>query len=207
MQIIPFNIHTVDLRVIKSKIGNVVPVVDIAKAIDYDYNSLKGMLQRSEELFTESLVSVTVTSHFDQKLKDGSIQHRKQKFEVKALNSYGIFGLLMKLDYTRIQSEEKKQAVIRFQKWAMHTLVKASDNPKREAHRSVDRTRGIYIDADPKLPTGAQSITSHKAAKILGISIRTLQTWVKRGLITRYYGCHFVETEVRYIAGSYKKRR
>lgn len=146
MQIIPFTTQVVDIRVVDSKIGQVVPVVDIARAIDYDYNSLKGMLERNSELFEGTLVSVTLTV-----VQDNRGTEQRRNLEVKALNSYGVFGILMKLDYNRVKSEEKKQAVIRFQRWAMQVL---GNEVKKEQYRSTGKeiTYTKHVDKLPILP-------------------------------------------------------
>ncbi|OYT15208.1 MAG: hypothetical protein B7C24_14315 [Bacteroidetes bacterium 4572_77] len=60
MQIIPFTTRQTKVRVVNSKIGKVVPIVDIAKAIDYDAKALKQMLERNSEVFEGTVRVVTV---------------------------------------------------------------------------------------------------------------------------------------------------
>ena len=205
MKVIPFTTHSVDLRIVDSKIGKVIPIVDIAKAIDYDVKALKQMIERNSELFEGSLVPVTTLSHFEQKLKNGAVQQRSQKFEVKALNSYGVYGLLMKLDYNRIQDEDKKKAVLRFQRWAMEILashdIKTSKPTKRAAKRKIIKVihKG-YIDRDPIAPESMELIKYDAAAEMIGISTKTLQRYVNKGLIQRYRGSNFNLEDIKIIA-------
>ncbi len=124
-ELTPFFTQSIDLRVINSPIGKVIPVVDIAKAINYRSDKLTELINRNSELFKDLLYTVTGGSKFQRKFKSGVIDERNQNFQVKALNVHGVVGLLMKLDYNRIQSENKKQLVISFQKWAINTLANA----------------------------------------------------------------------------------
>ncbi len=189
MQVVPFVTETRDVRVIESNIGRVMPIVDIAKALDYDYNSLKGVLKRNSELFEGTMVGVTLTNEINQTSKYGEEYTRTRDFEVKALNSYGVFGLLMKLDYNRVQSEEKKQNVIRFQKWAMQVLGDVASGKKatvRKLTRTNRKTYNNVIDTLPEMPEGLNTYNKREAAEKLGVSERTIYRNVIKGLIPAY---------------------
>lgn len=184
MQIVPFVTETRDIRVIDSKIGKVMPIVDIAKALDYDYNSLKGVLKRNSELFEGTVVPVTLTT-----VQDNRGTEQVRDYEVKALNSYGVFGLLMKLDYNRVQSEEKKQSVIRFQKWALQVLGDVASGKKatvKRLTRTNIKTYNNVIDTLPEMPEGFKTYNKKEAAEKLEVSERTVYRNVIKGLMPGY---------------------
>ncbi|ACV64428.1 hypothetical protein Dtox_3720 [Desulfofarcimen acetoxidans DSM 771] len=50
------------------------------------------------------------------------------------LNRDGVIGLLMKMDFSRIRDESKRQTIVDFQVWAIETLgrIMDSDIPQQE---------------------------------------------------------------------------
>lgn len=101
-----------EVRIIKqSPKEAMIPLNDIADAINYDRQSLRDLLKRNNELF-ESYKGSSII------LTPGGPQ------EVICLNRDGVIGLLMKLDYNRIKDELRRKTIIEFQRWAIDTLSK-----------------------------------------------------------------------------------
>ncbi len=184
MQVVPFVTETRDVRVIESNIGRVMPIVDIAKAIDYPRNKIVELLERNSELFEGTVGTVTVTT-----VQDNRGTEQVRDYEVKALNSYGVFGLLMKLDYNRVQSEEKKQNVIRFQKWAMQVLGDVASGKKATVRKPNKSKLGVYNRIVGSLTEISESVPRYnkkEAIKELGISSRTMDRYIDKGYIPAY---------------------
>ena len=169
-KIIPFTVRSIELRVISSPIGKVIPIVDIAKAIDYERNKVVELLDRNSELFEGTVSTVTVPT-----VQDNRGTEQTRDYDVKALNVYGVMMLLAKLDYTRIKDPQKRDAVLRFQKWAMLTLGNAA------------KRNSSYQDilAAPFVKSELGGFLSLKeAAAYLGVSTRTIRRHIHKGLIT-----------------------
>ncbi len=183
LQIMPFATQTVDVRVVNSQIGPVAPVVDIAKAIGYERGKLHEILDRYPEQFEGTVVPVTVTSVFSQTSSKGKEFTRESDQEVRALNAYGVVGLLMKLDYNRIKDARKKALVLRFQRWAMRVLGEQlkMNNQKRTAMR-YER----HIDSVPPAPEGVITMTVQQAAKELGITETGIKKRIRSGSMYAY---------------------
>lgn len=184
MQIVPFTTKQTEVRVISSKIGKVVPIVDVAKAIEYEANKVRELIERNAEMFEGSVSTVTVSSHFEQRLKNGISQKRSQKFKVQALNHYGVVGLLMKLDYNRIQDEDKKAAVLRFQRWAMEVLGNKIQDTKRSYIGQFGRGSAFF--STPKVPDNAIWLDTKAVAKQLGKNKRTVLRYIHSGKLQAY---------------------
>lgn len=182
--LVTFSTESVELRVVESPIGKVVPVVDIAKAIGYGQINLDRILGNNSELFSETLIAVTATSVFEQKSSKNTNYERSQEFEVKALNSYGVVGLLMKLDYNRIKDEKKKQLVLGFQKWAMQVLGDALGAKYRFKYGKNSLRRDVWLL--PSLPKNEPFIKAREAANALAITKRTLQYRMLKGKVEGY---------------------
>ncbi len=182
-EIMPFATHTVDVRVVQSPIGAVTPVVDIARAIGYESWKLTEILDRYPEQFEETVATVTVGSVFEQKSAKGKVYQRQQDVEVPALNAYGVVGLLMKLDYSRIQDEDKRASVLRFQRWAMKVL---GDHLTGKPVSAMPRVGSRRIDGFEILPDGVEAITTTEAGEMLGIDRASVQKRIERGVIKAY---------------------
>jgi len=119
-----------------------IPINDIADGIDYDRSTLRQLYQRNKKLLIEFSGKVMIPS------KDGGTQPHV------CLTREGVIGILMKLDYNRIKSAEKKERIVKFQQWAikkvnseMQVQVKL---PVHEAPRpsgAVTDTMHQYMDA------------------------------------------------------------
>jgi hypothetical protein len=96
---------------VNNEISNEVlmPLPDIAKALDYDKKALRDILKRNKEIF-ESWKVVT------------TLQVDGQGRKTTCLNRDGVTGLLMKLSTGRIKNQTKKQMIVNFQRWAIRTI-------------------------------------------------------------------------------------
>jgi hypothetical protein len=87
------------------------PVPAIATGIGYDRSGLTKILNRNKELFSglKGMV-VMATTGGDQ--------------DTLCLNHDGVIGLIMKLDVHRIKNADKRDRVLKFQRWAVEVLGK-----------------------------------------------------------------------------------
>jgi hypothetical protein len=95
-----------------------VPLPDIARALDYDKKALWQIIDRNSEFFATCVVVTTIPS-------EGGSQ------KTICLNRDGVVGLLMKLATGRIKDPIKRQMIVGFQRWAIRTISEI--------------TQGIYI--------------------------------------------------------------
>ncbi|MDF9412955.1 hypothetical protein E1B06_14815 [Brevibacillus laterosporus] len=98
----------------KSSKEAMIPINDIADAIDYERSTLHKLLKRNEEVLGRFKGMVITPT-------PGGPQ------EILSLNRDGVLGLLMKLDYHRINDEYKRQTIIDFQIWSIETLGRVLD--------------------------------------------------------------------------------
>jgi len=101
-----------------------VPLPDIAGALDYDKMALWRIVDRNSEIFDQGIVVTTIPSA-------GGPQ------KTICLNRDGVVGLLMKLATGRIKDPAKKQMVVSFQRWAIRTISEVLEGICR-AQRAVD---------------------------------------------------------------------
>jgi hypothetical protein len=115
-----------------------IPINDIADGIDYDRSTLRQLYQRNKKLLIEFSGKVMIPS------KDGGTQPHL------CLTREGVIGILMKLDYNRIKSAEKKERIVKFQQWAIKKVNEEMQvQPKPPAQ-------------EPPRPSGAVTDTMHK---------------------------------------------
>jgi len=192
METLEFARDVVEVRVVDSEIGRVIPIVDIARAIDYPGQKLTDFISRNEELFEGTVVTITVTT-----VQDNRGTEQIRDYQAKALNHYGVFGILMKLDYNRIQDEHKKQQIIRFQKWAMRMLA--------DTYKELRRVDSIFNIKYDYLPDRSEAISSEdmiskaEASDILQKSHRTLYRLVRSRKIRRV-GDKYSRSDCEYVA-------
>ncbi|TEB10017.1 BRO family protein [Pelotomaculum propionicicum] len=86
-----------------------VPLPDIARALDYGKEVLWRVIDRNKKVFEEGIVVTTLPS-------EGGPQ------KTTCLTRDGVVGLLMKLATNRIKDLEKRQLVVNFQRWAIRTI-------------------------------------------------------------------------------------
>lgn len=101
--------NNIIMKLYKTEKGYVIPIVDIARVLKIDRQSIHDLINRNKELFESFIVSVILTSP-----KSGN--------ENTCLTKDGVIGLLMKISYTRLP-EEKQKLVLDFQKWAIEKLT------------------------------------------------------------------------------------
>lgn len=107
--------HDIPVRIARNgQREAMVPIRDIAKALNYDRQSLHDLINRNSELFNEYRRDSVTLSHDD-------------PFRHTCLTRDGVIALIVKLDYLRIKNPAKKQRIIEFQRWAAETLGKVMD--------------------------------------------------------------------------------
>lgn len=181
LDLVSFAIETSPVRVIQTDVGRAIPIVDIARAVDYPPNKMKEMVDRNEAQFDGMMGTVTVPTYAEQRSRDGGTHTMSRDVELRVLNVYGVVGLLMKLDSNRIQDESKRERVLRFQRWAMKVLGGFLMG------RPVNgKEPGKLLRDLPLLPPGIPWLSSFEAAIPLGMSYRTVRRWIKRGRIRAY---------------------
>ena len=98
-----------------------VPLNDIADALEYDRSVLHRLFKRNEMVLGRfSSMTIMVTEAGAR--------------ETLCLTRDGLNGLLMKLDFNRIRDEVKRQSIVGFQVWAIETLshILDADIPQQE---------------------------------------------------------------------------
>jgi prophage antirepressor-like protein len=123
--ILTAHFQEIPIRIVQREKDRMIPLVDIARALDYDRGSLTHMLKKHEALFEGMKGVVLMTT-------PGGMQ------KSICLTRDGVIGLLMKMDYQRAKSPDLAERLIKFQKWAITTLGKVIDGapvaPQHEAH-------------------------------------------------------------------------
>jgi hypothetical protein len=121
-QLIPFGSQQVQVNEaeINGKIQRVVTLKEIGLAIGAEVQFVRNVIARNSELFT-GLKGYIVTS------TPGGEQR------VTALTRDGVIALIVKISTGRL-SEEKRQAVIQFQRWAIETLGEVMDGTYKDAY-------------------------------------------------------------------------
>lgn len=151
------------MRIVRRSNEFMIPLNDIADAIEYDRKSLRNIIDRNNEVFKHFKGRVIMTS-------PGGSQ------ETICLSRDGVLGLLMKLDYHRIKDETKKQLIIDFQVWAIETLGQVIDNhanspkfePWVEAAEQHIRFAKILAESTGIKPGIAYATAIHEAEKEIG---------------------------------------
>jgi len=117
----------------------------------------------------------------------------------------------MKLDYNRVQSEEKKQMVLRFQKWAIRVL---GDSYKKEERKRETRALRYEktIEKMELLPFDYQGKTysMEEFSVLVNRSNHIVRREIKLGNLHPYkevngYGYHYVFTDEN--VEEFEKRR
>jgi hypothetical protein len=151
------------IRIVRRSKEVMVPLNDIADAIEYDRKSLRNIIDRNNEVFKHFKGRVIMTS-------PGGSQ------ETICLSRDGVLGLLMKLDYHRIKDETKKQLIIDFQVWAIETLGQVIDGnitetklePWVEAAEQHIRFAKILAESTGIKPGIAYAAAINEAEKEIG---------------------------------------
>ena len=104
--------YDIPVRVVHHEGTPMIPLVDIAMALNYDRGNMTRLLKRNAELFEpyKGLVQMTTP---------GGIQ------ELVCLSEEGVVGLLMKMDYSRVKDKTFRTKVLDFQRWAVRVLKTA----------------------------------------------------------------------------------
>ena len=100
----------ITIRIARSGELPAIPINDIADGIEYDRSALRKLYSRNKEMLKEFAGSVRMPS------PRGGAQLNT------CLTREGVIGILMKLDYKRIKSPEKKERIVKFQQWAIRAI-------------------------------------------------------------------------------------
>src|SRR5574343_1341735 len=106
--------YDIPVRIVHHEGTPMIPLVDIAAALNYDRGNMTKLLKRNAELFEPYKGMVKSTT-------PGGIQ------ELVCLSEEGVVGLLMKMDYSRVKDKTFRAKVLDFQKWAV-TVLKTAMN-------------------------------------------------------------------------------
>jgi len=90
-----------------------IPVVDIANAVQMDRGNMSKLLKRNERLFDEYKGVVDITT-------PGGVQ------SLVCLTRDGVMGLLFKVDAIRSKDPEIQERIVEFQRWATQVLARES---------------------------------------------------------------------------------
>jgi transposase len=119
LNMVPMLFGETSVRIIQTPEGLVViPIVDIADAIEYSRQGLHQIVRRNEDVFQGWLVNVTLTSSGPKNWK---------RTDATALTKEAIIAVLIKAVPSRVKNPEKREKIIKFQRWAIETLTAVLD--------------------------------------------------------------------------------
>lgn len=117
----------IPVRIIKTESDEVIiPLIDIAKGVDYDSSGITRLYDRNSELLKDYAQTVVMTSG-DQVAPTKHICVTKD----------GVIGILMKMDYIRIKNEDKRKRIVAFQKWAVDTITKIMKGEPKTSNGTI----------------------------------------------------------------------
>lgn len=97
------------VRIVRQGKKAMIPVNDIADALEYSREVLRRLVNRNIEVLRPFVGKTVMVS-------PGGVQ------ETLCADRDGVIGILMKLDYNRVKDPEKRQMIIEFQHWAIRKL-------------------------------------------------------------------------------------
>jgi len=154
----------------------VIPIVDMAKAIDYNPRFLNRIIKRHPRFFERYLGTIMVP-----KSTGG-------RPAVQALSRDGVLALLLKVSPERVKDPDKADRILKFQWWAVETLSAVLQGKKVFPCREYLRTGKLLVkDVDAVkalalLPKNRRG----KAAKVQaladaeGVSTPTVYRYIRR---------------------------
>ncbi len=181
MEKIPFGSYYVDLRVIKTEIGKVVPIIDISLALDLNFHELENIVNEDIRLYEGLIIEADI-----------ELIHKR------ALNNYGIVRLLTRLQFSYKISTDKEYVMKRLQEWTVRHL-----GLPPEEKSEVKNTQLLYI---PDTMNKNDFMKPEEAAKVLGKSLSTIYRKIKSGKLKGYKsqsGFVLSREEMNRIASSY----
>ena len=108
--------HEIPVRIVQGENCPMIPLVDVAKGLGYNTQTITRLYERNEELLKKYSQTAIMTTG-----------DQVAPVSLVCLSRDGIVGLTMKLDYRRTKNPEKKAAILAFQDWAIETLGKVMD--------------------------------------------------------------------------------
>jgi predicted DNA-binding protein YlxM (UPF0122 family) len=108
----------IEFKLYKTDSGYAMSVADIARSLHVDRQTIHDLIERNYDLFVNWLVSITLT-------------RSNNATTNLCLLRDGILGIVMKISINRL-SEDKKELVLKFQKWAIEKLGKLISEGKVE---------------------------------------------------------------------------
>lgn len=130
--------NNMDMSVIDSKIGKVVPMKHIYKALDIDRQMFYRYVHKNYELLQEQVIKIRL-----------GIRNTKQI----CITKDGIMAILMKMDYN-LFSEDKRKLILDFQKWIVEKMGKlisiGSVSISKEAKENVQKNIGKAVNLSEK---------------------------------------------------------
>lgn len=125
------NFMGIPVRIIKTDTDEIIiPLIDIAKGVEYDSAGITRLYERNSELLKDYARTVVMTSG-DQVAPTKHICVTKD----------GVIGILMKMDYIRIKSEDKRKRIVAFQKWTVDTIGKIMKGETVTVPKPIDPTQ------------------------------------------------------------------
>ncbi len=164
MQTKSFTVKQVDVRIIDSKIGRVIPVEDIADAVGCNKHILLDIIRLNIELFESWVISIKLS--------------KSNKAEpIKALNYYGVISILAEYICYYVNDEESSQTMFRLKEWFRRELL----SPKTAPLSFKKKHSELLYSAD-----GVEFIKPEEAIKIMGRSYRSVLRYAKAGKINTH---------------------
>lgn len=164
----------IPIRIVQREKDHFIPLVDIAKALEYDRGSLSHLLRKHEALFEGMKGVVFLTT-------PGGIQ------KSICLTRDGIIGLLMKMDYQRAKNPMLAERLIKFQRWAIDTLGKVMDGRLNEIQVPAKGQASAMLEDHLRMARALTEYAGVKPGIAAAVAIAVVQertgedlTWCKR---------------------------
>lgn len=169
--------HQTPIRIMQQERGMpVIPVVDIAKAIDYNPRFLNRIIKRHPRFFERYLGTIMVP-----KSTGG-------RPAVQGLTRDGVLAILFKLSPSRVKDPDKADRILEFQWWAVDTLSAVLDGKMVFSRRKYIQTGRLLVkdvDAVKKLALAPKYERGNPAkvqalADAEGVTITTAYRYIER---------------------------
>jgi hypothetical protein len=147
--ILTTHFQEVPVRIIQREKDRMIPLVDIATALGHDIRVLRAQIDRNPALFEGLEGRLVIAS-------PGGMQ------ETRCLTRDGVLGLMMRLDTSRVKSEEIRSKIVAFQKWAVKVLGQVMDGRFDEVQVPANVQASVMLEDHLRM---AKALTEYAGVK------------------------------------------
>lgn len=155
-QIIPFENHQVQVAEaeINGNVQRVITLRDFCRAIGSDYKATYNLIQRNKDFFENFVGRVITTTPGGKQMS-------------VALTRDAVTGLLLKVSANRV-SPDRKDMIIKFQRWAVETLREVLDGTRQDVY--IQRLRleieKIRLEGETQIRAGVLQLVTKFGDKL-----------------------------------------